>query len=40
MTTEPFSGVFVATFTPYASDGSVDVGVARILTRYFINEGL
>src|SRR6185503_13337873 len=40
MTNDQFTGVFAATLTPYAPDGSVDAGVARTLTRYLINEGL
>src|ERR1043166_2492820 len=40
MTHQKYSGVFAATITPYAPDGTVDAGVARTLTRYLINEGL
>ncbi len=40
MNSEKFEGVYCATVTPYAADGSVDAGVARTLTRYLINEGV
>lgn len=37
---QPWSGVFAATLTPYDGAGRVDAGVVRTLTRYLINSGL